>query len=300
MKTKILAKRTNYLVLVVILLYIASQLIIRFALGYELVKHNYYLIIAFNQLFIILLPVLLFIRQEEPKPDYLKVKSISILETIMIILMALTSSFIASAFNSIVIFLMEQVGPVVVDTIPAAKSPREFWLQVFVIALLPAVCEEFFFRGIVYNAYKGLGVKRAIMASALYFALIHFDIRNFLGPFFLGILIAWYYYRTGSILAASLAHFTNNFLSILINYASSNETNTEAFTFELLIDVLMFASVAGVFLFIIVKAFEAITRHKVESKKDPERTLALSILIHWPMLIFYGLYLFLTINQIIP
>jgi membrane protease YdiL (CAAX protease family) len=76
-----------------------------------------------------------------------KIKSISIPEAMLIVLMALASSFVASALNTIAIYFMEKIGPVELNTIPAAKSPREFWLQVFVVALLPAICEEFFSEG---------------------------------------------------------------------------------------------------------------------------------------------------------
>ena len=306
METKMLAKRTNYLVLIVVLFYIASQLIFRFAFGYELIKQNFYLFVAFNQLFIILLPVLIFVSREKLKPvEFFKIKSISIPEAILIVLMAFTSSFIASALNSIVIFFVEKIGPVEIDNIPAAKSPREFWLQIFVIALLPAICEELLFRGIIYNAFQGLGVKMSIVVSSIYFAFVHFDIRNLLGPFFLGILIAWYCYRTGSIIAASLAHFTNNFLSVLLNYVSNNALNTgeltsEALTSQVLSSLIIFAAFAGGFLFITIKSFEALTKNKVEAIKNPERTISLKILTHWPMWIFYGLYLFFAINQIIP
>ncbi|MDD4297978.1 MAG: type II CAAX endopeptidase family protein [Ruminiclostridium sp.] len=306
MESKILAKRTNYLVLIVVLLYIASQLIFSFAFGYEQIKQNFYLFVAFNQLFIILLPALIFVNREKLKPvEFFKIKRISIPEAILVILMAFTSSFIASALNSIVIFFMEKIGPVEIDNIPVAKSPKEFWLQVFVIALLPAICEELLFRGIIYNAFQGLGVKMSIVVSSIYFTLIHFDINNLLGPFFLGILIVWYCYRTGSIIAASLAHFTNNFLSILLNYISNNALNSEELAFEaltpqVLTSLIIFAAFAGGFLFIIMRSFEALTKNKVEAIKNPERTISLKILTHWPMWIFYGLYLFFTINKIIP
>lgn len=296
-----LIKRTNYLVLTVVLLYLASQLILHFFIDYEQVMQNIYLIITFNQLFIILLPVLIFSNTKNMKTaDFIKVKSISLPEALLIVLMALASSFIASALNAVVIYFMEKIGPVNLNSVPAAKSPREFWLQVFVIALLPAVCEEFFFRGVILNSYQSLGVKKSIFISSFYFALIHFDICNFLGPFFLSILIAWYCYRTGSIIAGSIAHFTNNFLSVYINYKSNYSPDIEtAVTSEALMSVIVFAAFAGTFLFILMKSFEAVTSKKEKLFKLPERTTSLSVILHWPMLIFYGLYLSIAVIQII-
>lgn len=301
MEARNLAKRTNCLVLVVVLMYIISQLIIRFFFDEDWINSNFYLILAFNQLFIILLPALAYVKMEKLEPlAVFRIKRISLPEALLIVLMAFTSSFIASALNSLMIYFLEKAGPVEMAGIPVPAGNSELWLQVFVIAFLPAVCEEFFFRGIIYNAYKGLGAGKSILISALYFSIFHFDISNLLGPFFLGSLIAWYCYRTGSIFAGTLAHFTNNFLAILINSLNRGTASDSGFlSADMLIQILMLAAFSGLFLLIISKVFEAITKNKTETNKEKEPGISSSIVFHWPMIIVYGIYLALAIRFII-
>lgn len=56
-------------------------------------------------------------------------------------------------------------------------------------ALVPALCEEFFFRGIVLSEYKPYGSFNAVLISALYFTMVHFTVDGFLVYFFAGIML---------------------------------------------------------------------------------------------------------------
>ena len=46
-------------------------------------------------------------------------------------------------------------------------------------AVLPALCEEFVYRGILCREYERGGVLRAVIVSALFFALLHFNLGYF-------------------------------------------------------------------------------------------------------------------------
>ena len=99
--------------------------------------------------------------------------------------------------------------------------PMEIMLQnvpifnyLIFMCLVPAICEEIFFRGTLVNAYNVYGEKFAIVVSALVFALFHFDIQNFIAPFLLGLLFATVIEYTGSILPSIVAHFVNNIIAV--------------------------------------------------------------------------------------
>ena len=79
--------------------------------------------------------------------------------------------------------------------------------------------EEFFFRGLIYNALKrrlrgalrGTGAQTAAMiGSALLFALLHVSPLNLLPIFVMGLAFAYAYQRTGSLWVAILMHSVNN------------------------------------------------------------------------------------------
>jgi membrane protease YdiL (CAAX protease family) len=70
-------------------------------------------------------------------------------------------------------------------------------------ALIPAICEEFVFRGILCAEYERGGVLRAVVFSALFFGLLHFNIVNLPVYVFSGVVLALTLYATRSLLHRS-------------------------------------------------------------------------------------------------
>ena len=102
---------------------------------------------------------------------------------------------------------------------------------VLAYAVLPAVCEEFVFRGILCHEYERGGVLRAIIFSSLFFALLHFNIANLPVYIFSGLILAMTLYATRSIFGSMLAHFLYNifglfgqpYMSTLYNITNSTK-----------------------------------------------------------------------------
>ena len=83
--------------------------------------------------------------------------------------------------------------------------------------IIPAVCEELFFRGIVFSEYRGYGTANAIIISALCFAIMHFSLQNFMIYLFAGVLLGFVTAITRSVIPAIALHLMSNTLNI---YAS--------------------------------------------------------------------------------
>ncbi|MBR1770359.1 MAG: CPBP family intramembrane metalloprotease [Bacteroidales bacterium] len=91
-------------------------------------------------------------------------------------------------------------------------------LFVFTMAFIPAVFEEWVFRGILQknvialckNDYLG------IVISAALFSLAHFDLSNFVSRFILGLLLGLLFYYSKSIWVNITVHFLNNLSAILL------------------------------------------------------------------------------------
>lgn len=106
-----------------------------------------------------------------------------------------------------------------------ADSVPEFLLVVLVIAITPAICEEFLFRGLVFkNFEKILPASKAIFFSGLLFALFHFHPFNLIPLIILGAYLTFMVYHSGSILTAVICHFLNNFISATAVYLYGSET----------------------------------------------------------------------------
>jgi len=81
-------------------------------------------------------------------------------------------------------------------------------------ALIPAICEEFVFRGILCYEYESGGVMRAVLLSSLFFALLHFNPVNIVVYLFSGIILALVLYASRSLIGAMLAHLLYNIFGL--------------------------------------------------------------------------------------
>lgn len=97
-------------------------------------------------------------------------------------------------------------------------------LNVFLFGFLPAVCEEFFFRGFLLQTLKRIAPTwAALLLSALIFSLLHFQIYGFFVRWLMGILLGFIFLYGGGIFGAILAHFINNFATVLVMWMALHD-----------------------------------------------------------------------------
>ena len=113
-------------------------------------------------------------------------------------------------------------------------TPLQFLLAMFVIAILPAVGEEFLFRGIIQNRLKTIfgNPHVAIWLTGFLFSFIHFQFFGFIPRMFLGVLFGYIYYWSGNLWLPILMHFVNNSFTLLVvnwqkNRGVANALDTE-------------------------------------------------------------------------
>ena len=83
-------------------------------------------------------------------------------------------------------------------------------------ALLP-VLEETLFRGIFYGALRRhWGVVGSVLASAVVFAAAHQDPAALLPYLLVGVVLAWLYERSGSLLTVTVAHAAFNLFGVML------------------------------------------------------------------------------------
>ena len=101
-----------------------------------------------------------------------------------------------------------------------------FLLAIAVAAVAAPVCEEVFFRGMVYRFMKSRWpLRAAVVGSALLFGLAHFNGRAgslMLLPVFtfMGIILALLYERTGSLGPSILLHGLNNAVLTIVVFVN--------------------------------------------------------------------------------
>lgn len=101
-------------------------------------------------------------------------------------------------------------------------------VSLIILALLPALFEELFFRGALQNIFIKWWKKPllAILISSLIFSLIHGSIYLFLSRLVLGLALGFMYYETKNIWVNIIAHFLNNAIAVGQFFALSKSNDT--------------------------------------------------------------------------
>lgn len=105
-----------------------------------------------------------------------------------------------------------------------SHSALEFLFVAFVIAVTPAICEEFLFRGLILkNFERTMTVGKSIFLTGFVFALFHFHPFNLIPLILLGFYLSFIVYYSNSIFTGIIVHFVNNFLSAYLVYKYGRE-----------------------------------------------------------------------------
>lgn len=115
---------------------------------------------------------------------------------------------------------MEDEGMVTTMAILKMNNFTDYILNLTVIAIIPAICEELIFRGGLQRTFLRLfkNPHVAIWTSAIIFSSIHFQFFGFFPRLFLGAAFGYIYFWTGSIWHAIIAHFLNNAFAVSMAY----------------------------------------------------------------------------------
>lgn len=146
---------------------------------------------------------------------------------------------------------------------------------VVAMAIVPAVCEEFLFRGIILTEYERNGVPLAIVTSSLAFGLIHFNPVRLPIYFYYGIVLSLVLYVTRSVLASTIVHMANNifvmFFEVYVYRAAVKQGGGLLMFF--LICVTAFILFAFLFFFFCEKAYADLASKNVESEHTRRKKL---------------------------
>lgn len=172
---------------------------------------------------------------------YLKVNQslniISILNVILVMLIALPIINILAKWNSemeLPGFLdglearmrdMEDRAGQLTDTFLKSNSATQYVVNLFMIAIIPALGEEFLFRGVIQRIFcewtknKHIGV----IIAAVIFSAFHLQFYGFMPRLAMGIFFGYLFIWSGSIWLPVLAHFVNNGLAVTVYFIYGKE-----------------------------------------------------------------------------
>lgn len=93
------------------------------------------------------------------------------------------------------------------------------WGSLAALVIVAPLTEELFFRGLILRGFlRRYGVATAIVISSLLFALMHLNPWQFFSAGSIGIVFAWWFVRTGSLVPGLFGHALNNALPLLLTH----------------------------------------------------------------------------------
>ena len=95
--------------------------------------------------------------------------------------------------------------------------------NIILIAIIPALGEELFFRGALQGVMKAWkGAKLAIWITAIIFSAIHLQFYGFVPRMLLGAFFGYLLFWSENIWLPIIAHFVNNVLAVIFYYFKFN------------------------------------------------------------------------------
>jgi membrane protease YdiL (CAAX protease family) len=158
------------------------------------------------------------------------------------------SSYIINQIKEI----LDTVDKFIEETYVTLLKPESFvdtTIIIFVVAIVPAMSEEVFFRGFVQKGFElRYHPVLAIVITSAFFAAYHFNPYGTIPLFVLGMYLSFAVYITDSILIAVILHFLNNLTAVVaffifgeedfVNSALSGESlSTHLMSFSMLLVV---------------------------------------------------------------
>ncbi len=142
-----------------------------------------------------------------------KVKPLALLLVIPITVGAfLQNTILSVAFN----WLLEALGVTPSVSLPLTDNALNTVLCVIAVVLLPALSEEFLFRGVMLSSYRQRGIIGSSLLVSVIFALSHFNLAQLVHQVILGFILAYLTASSGSVWYGVLVHLLNNVIALFI------------------------------------------------------------------------------------
>lgn len=199
------------------------------------------IVITFSQFMFILVPVILlsllqgnktksFFRLNAPKPNVfiLSILGIFIIQPFLQFFLWAQDKLLSSipGINEgykIVKDTFEQLEQFTL-TIVNSHSIPELIGVIFIIAVTPAICEEFFFRGLILkNLEKVYSRLKSVLICGTLFAVFHFQPINLIPLVILGCYLSLIVICSDSLYTSIVCHFINNFIAAISLYMFGKE-----------------------------------------------------------------------------
>ena len=132
---------------------------------------------------------------------------------------------------------------------PMPETLSECFLYFVAFAVVPALVEEFAFRGVVMQPLRKYGDWFAIIMSSAFFALLHGNMVQIPFAFVAGMALGFFRIKTGSIWTSVVIHFFNNAISVVASIYYNNHPDASELPYYVIFGAIF---VIGLFALILI------------------------------------------------
>lgn len=120
-------------------------------------------------------------------------------------------------------------------------------LSIIVFAVVPAIVEEFVFRGLILGAYSKVDARAGILISSLFFALLHFSFGSVMYGFFFGLLFAVVRIATDNLIYTMIMHCLFNLINVLLSYMKLGKVSEVVIVLIFILAIMLFITLVILF-----------------------------------------------------
>lgn len=153
---------------------------------------------------------------------------------------------------------------------PKLDTLGDLIVSIITMSLVPAICEEVLFRGIVYNGLSQKGKTFAIIISSALFMMIHMNLNQSIYPLVLGIIFASVLCVTDNLWYTIISHFFNNTTVLIIGYIFKNQESAvqDFSSWESIVLPFVILIITGIIDFFAIKYLKKCAEKTKDNKND--------------------------------
>ncbi len=141
-------------------------------------------------------------------------------KVLIVIIMSLVAVFLISPFITLFDYGCALLGYNPSNSLSyVMDNGFRYVLGVLVMAVVPAICEELLFRGLIQRGLlKKFNPHIAIILTATMFMLLHGSLQQTIFQFILGVVFGYATYYGKSLVYSIIMHFVNNFVVVTMSF----------------------------------------------------------------------------------
>ncbi len=172
-----------------------------------------------SQLLIAVIPIIFAIYTKRSLRDTFGLKLIPVKHILGAVCFFIGMYFAVNLITAILYWLFPKQIMELNENLVDNLTGDSIWISIIIVALTPAICEELLFRGFILAGFRSkYKITMSIILVAVIFGAYHTSLIRFIPTALLGASFAYMFIKSGSIIPGMIAHFLNNFFSVILMY----------------------------------------------------------------------------------